>query len=56
MRRGHYIAFAGVIVLTIIVLKLPPRTATQIKLAIGSVFLPLFGLGWLRAARDGKTR
>jgi rod shape-determining protein MreC len=44
MRRRHYIIFAGVIVLTIIVLKLPPRTATQFKLAIGSLFLPLFGL------------
>lgn len=44
MKRRHYIAFALVIVLTIIVLKLPPRTATQFKLAIGSFFLPLFGL------------
>jgi rod shape-determining protein MreC len=44
MKRRHYIAFAVVIVLTIIVLKLPPRTATQFKLAIGSIFLPLFGL------------
>src|SRR2546423_1240633 len=44
MKRSHYIAFACVIVLTIIVLKLPPRAATQFKLAIGSVFLPLFGL------------
>jgi rod shape-determining protein MreC len=44
MKRRHYIAFAIVIVLTIIVLKLPPRAATQFKLAIGGVFLPLFGL------------
>ena len=44
MRRAHYIAFACVIVLTIIVLKLPPRAATQFKMAIGSFFLPLFGL------------
>jgi len=44
MRRRHYILFACVIVLTIIVLKLPPKTATQFKLAIGSLFLPLFGL------------
>ena len=44
MRRRHYIAFAAVIVLTIVVLKLPTRTATQFKLAIGSFFLPLFGL------------
>ncbi len=32
------------LVLTIVVLKLPTRTATQFKLAIGSLFLPLFGL------------
>ena len=44
MRRRHYIAFVVVIVLTIIVLKLPPRTATQFKLAISSLFLPLLGL------------
>jgi rod shape-determining protein MreC len=44
MKRRHYIAFAFVIVLTVVVLKLPPRTATQFKLAIGSFFLPLFGL------------
>ncbi len=44
MRRRHYILLALVIVLTIIVLKLPARTATQFKLAIGSLFLPLFGL------------
>ncbi|HTD66839.1 MAG TPA: rod shape-determining protein MreC [Candidatus Limnocylindria bacterium] len=44
MKRAHYIAFALVIVATIVVLKLPPRAATQFKLAIGSFFLPLFGL------------
>lgn len=44
MRRRHYILFAAVIVLTIIVLKLPPRVATQFKLAMGSLFLPFFGL------------
>ena len=44
MRRRHYIAFACVIVLTIIVLKLPPRAATQFKLAISTSFLPFLGL------------
>lgn len=44
MKRSHYIAFAIVIVLTIVVLKLPPRAASHFKLAIGSFFLPLFGL------------
>jgi rod shape-determining protein MreC len=44
MKRSHYIAFAVVIILTVIVLKLPPRAATNFKLAISSFFLPLFGL------------
>ena len=44
MTRRHYILLVCVIVLTIIVLKLPPRAATHFKLAIGSFFLPLFGL------------
>lgn len=44
MKRRHYIILAVVLVLTVVVLKLPPRTATQFKLAIGSLFLPLFGL------------
>jgi rod shape-determining protein MreC len=33
-----------VVVLTVVLLKLPSRTASQIKLAIGGLFLPLFGL------------
>ena len=43
-KKTHYIALGTVLLLTVIVLMLPGRTATQIKLAIGSVFLPLFGL------------
>lgn len=44
MRRRHFILLAVVVVLTLVILKLPSRTATQFKLAIGSLFLPLFGL------------
>lgn len=44
MRRRHYILLAVVVVLTLVILKLPERTATQFKLAIGSLFLPLFGV------------
>jgi rod shape-determining protein MreC len=44
MRRRHYILLALVIVLTFIVLKLPSRTATQFKLAIGSLYVAFFGL------------
>ena len=44
MKRRHYLILAVVIVVTLLILKLPERTATQFKLAIGSLFLPLFGL------------
>ena len=43
-KRPHYIALGLVGLLTLILLNLPHHTANQIKLAIGSLFLPLFGL------------
>ena len=44
LRRPHYIALGLVVLLTLVVLKLPGRTTASLKLAIGGVFLPLFGL------------
>jgi rod shape-determining protein MreC len=44
LKRPHYIALGLVGLLTLIVLNLPHHTANQIKLAIGGLFLPLFGL------------
>jgi rod shape-determining protein MreC len=44
LRRSHYIALALVLLLTVILLNLPAQTGARLKLAIGSVFLPLFGL------------
>ena len=44
LKRPHYIALGIVILLTLVVLKLPNRAATQFKLAISGLFLPLFGL------------
>src|SRR5580704_7050556 len=44
LKKPHYIAFAIVGLVTVIVLNLPSHTASQIKLAIGGLFLPLFGL------------
>ncbi|MDB6121499.1 MAG: Cell shape-determining protein MreC [Pedosphaera sp.] len=43
-KRPHYIAIGLAGLLTLVVLNLPNHTANQIKLAIGSLFLPLFGL------------
>jgi rod shape-determining protein MreC len=44
LKRPHFIALGLVGLLTLIVLNLPHHAANQIKLAIGSLFLPLFGL------------
>jgi rod shape-determining protein MreC len=44
LKRSHYIALGLVILLTLVVLNLPGETAARLKLAIGSLFLPLFGL------------
>ena len=44
LKRPHYIALGLVLVLVLIVLNLPNNTASHLKLAIGSLFLPLFGL------------
>jgi rod shape-determining protein MreC len=44
LKKPHYIALGVVALLTLILLNLPAHTAARLKLAIGSVFLPLFGL------------
>ena len=44
LRRPHYIIFGLVMVLTLAVLQLPAQTTSKLKLAISSLFLPLFGL------------
>ena len=44
LKRPHYMALGLVGLLTLILLNLPHHTANQIKLAIGSLFLPLFGV------------
>lgn len=44
LRRPHYIAVGLVALLTLLVLNLPGQTTARLKLAIGSLFLPLFGL------------
>ncbi len=44
LKRSHYIALGVVVLVTVALLKLPGRTALQLKLAISGLFLPLFGL------------
>jgi rod shape-determining protein MreC len=43
-KRPHYIALAVVVLLTLTIVNLPNQTKARLKLGIGSLFLPLFGL------------
>ena len=43
LKRPHYIALGVVLLLTFCLLKLPRQAAANIKLAISSLFLPLYG-------------
>lgn len=44
LKRSHYITLGLVALLALVVFNLPGRTAARLKLAFGSLFLPLFGL------------
>ena len=44
LKRPYYIVLILVVLLTMILLSLPGQTVVRVKLAIGSLFLPLFGL------------
>src|SRR5688572_24598397 len=43
-KRPHYIVVGGVVMLGIVLVALPKQTSARIKLAMSSLFLPLFGL------------
>lgn len=43
-RKTQYIAIAIVIALMLVLLRLPGEASTRLKLAVSSIFLPLFGL------------
>jgi rod shape-determining protein MreC len=55
LKRRHYIGLALVVVLTLVVLNLPVETASRLKLGIGSLFLPLFGLAGSSQQLAGKA-
>ncbi len=44
LKRPHYIALGLVVLLTLAILNLPSQATARLKLGIGSLFLPLFGL------------
>jgi rod shape-determining protein MreC len=43
-KQKHYLALGAVTLVAVLVLSLPPRAVSHLKLAVGSLFLPLFGL------------
>jgi rod shape-determining protein MreC len=43
-KRKHYFALAAVTLVAVLILSLPRYAASRLKLAVGSWFLPLFGL------------
>jgi rod shape-determining protein MreC len=43
-KRTQYVVLGSVVVLTLVVLNLPPSATARLKLAVGALFLPLFGL------------
>jgi rod shape-determining protein MreC len=54
LKRPHYIAVGMVVLLALLVLNLPGRATARLKLAIGSLFLPLFGLASGAQQLSGK--
>jgi len=43
-KRPHYIAVGVVLMVTLVILNLPNKTTARMKLGIGSLFVPLFGV------------
>src|SRR6266404_5119584 len=54
LKRPHYIALSLIVFLTLVILNLPSKTTARLKLGLGSLFVPLFGLG--NAAHQLTTR
>ena len=55
LKKAHYIALGFVVILTLVLLRLPERATAHFKLALGSVFAPLFGLAGSAQHLAGKA-
>lgn len=44
LKRQHYIALGLIVFLTLVILNLPGKATARMKLGLGSLFVPLFGL------------
>jgi len=54
LKRPHYIALGLIVFLTLVILNLPAKTTARLKLGLGSVFVPLFGLA--NSVRQGAAK
>jgi rod shape-determining protein MreC len=43
-KQQNYLALGAVVLVAVLILSLPPRATSRLKVAVGSWFLPLFGL------------
>ena len=43
-KQKNYLALGAVVLVAVLIFSLPPRATSRLKLAVGSLFLPLFGL------------
>src|ERR1035437_9798089 len=43
-KQKNYLALGAVVIVAVVLLSLPARATSRLKLAVGSWFLPLFGL------------
>jgi rod shape-determining protein MreC len=55
LTRAHYFALGLVVAVTLVLLNLPGATTARIKLGIGSLFVPLFGLAGSSQQLTGKA-
>jgi rod shape-determining protein MreC len=44
LKKEHYLALGAVVLAALLIFSLPPRATSRLKLAVSSLFLPLFGL------------
>jgi rod shape-determining protein MreC len=55
LKRPHYIALGVIVFLTLVILNLPSKTTARMKLGLGSLFVPLFGLASSAQQLGSKT-
>lgn len=55
LKRPQYVAVGMVVLLALLILNLPGRATARLKIAIGSLFLPLFGLASGAQQATGKA-